>query len=101
MVTGSGVGESRVESRARWNSAPFVLERVDSRSDATRVEPKHPKHLMGLVASDQSCKLVIDLEIRRRSTVPKVGAFVRRAELAYPMELRSDFRRTSQQGTMA
>jgi hypothetical protein len=101
IVTGSSVGEPRVDSRARWNSAPFDLERVDTRRDATRVKPKHPRLLMGLVAGDHSCKLIIDLEIRRRSTFPKVEAFVRRADLAYPMELPSELLRTGQQGTMA
>jgi len=101
IVTRSSATKSCADSRAYWDFAPFFLERVDTRREATRVKPKHPKLLMGLEAYDHSCKLVINLAIRRRSTFPKVEAFVRRAEVAYPMERPSELMRAGQKGTMA
>lgn len=101
VATSSNAAASIADSRALWASAPIVLKQMELRCEEIKVTLKHPQPFLLLTAIDHSCRMLIHFEIHRRSTLPTVEAFVRRAEAAFPTGLWSYFVRAGQQRPMA
>ena len=70
------------DSRALWDSAPIVLKHFELRCEVIEVTPGHRQPLMFMKAIDRLNGL-IHFEIHKRTSLPTVEAFLRRAEAAF------------------